>query len=489
MEAGAVQSRSFDRLREHSIGLPQVLFQSITHMAPGAAVAYSIYISVPFSRQALALSVLLALIACLCAATAIGQLAKLEPSAGGLYAYAARSLGPWAGFNVAWLFILFEPLVAPFLYLEFGWAMREVMSSEAGWHYTGQWWIWALLMTVIVFLLTYRDIRISTGAGVILGAFEIAVFGALALWMIFSNTGHLNLQPFNPNHAVGHWDGVFRGMVFAILAFIGFEAAAPLGEEAKHPRRTVPVAVVGSALLIGLFYVLASYAWVFGAGFNKFVDQATGADPWRNLGKVFWSTGWIVVFLAICNSIAANSNAAVNAATRVFYALARNRLAPPALGRTHPRFKTPYLAIVWMSVFAFVLSLLLGWKWGPLVGFAFIATLAVIVVVIVYILICLGCVWHYWTKRRAEFNWFLHFVLPIAGAVLFFFPLYYEYVKFPPTYPIKYANWVALGWIGVGLALTIILSMRAPDRLRDMERIYVEDETVAPQTAVAPETA
>ncbi|TML06021.1 MAG: APC family permease [Actinobacteria bacterium] len=277
MEAGAVRSpRSFDRLRTHSIGLPQVLFQSITHMAPAAAVAYSIYISVPFSKQALALSVLLALIACFCAATAIGQLAKLEPSAGGLYAYAARSLGPWAGFNVAWLFILFEPLVAPFLYLEFGWAMREVMSNEAGWHYTGQWWIWALLMTVIVFLLTYRDIRISTTAGVILGAFEILVFGGLAVWMIISNIGDLNLAPFNPNHAAGHWNGVIRGMVFGILAFIGFEAAAPLGEEARNPRRTVPFAVVGSAVAIGLFYILCSYAWVFGAGFDNFVNQATG---------------------------------------------------------------------------------------------------------------------------------------------------------------------------------------------------------------------
>jgi len=485
MEAARVPARTFDHLREHSIGLPQVLFQSITHMAPGAAVAYSIYISVPFSKQALALSVLLALIACLCAAVAIGQLARLEPSAGGLYAYAARSLGPPAGFIVAWLFILFEPLVAPFLYLEFGWAMREVMGSEAGWHYTGQWWIWATLMTVVVFLLTYRDIRLSTTVGVILGAFEIAVFAALAIWMLLSNTGDLNLAPFNPHHALGGWSGVFRGMVFAILAFIGFEAAAPLGEEARNPRRTVPIAVVGSALAIGLFYVLTSYAWVFGAGFDNFVTQATGADPWRNLGKVFWSTGWIVVFLAICNSIAANSNAAVNAATRVFYALARNRLAPRQLGRTHPRFKTPHVAILGMSAFALVLSFALGWKWGPLVGFALIATLAVIVVVIVYILICLGCIWHYWTKRRAEFNPLLHLVLPLAGAVLFFFPLYYEYVKFPPTYPIKYANWVAIGWVVVGLALTIWLWATAPDRLRDMERVYVEDETVAPEGASA----
>src|SRR5919204_4042947 len=409
MEAAGVPARTFDHLREHSIGLPQVLFQSITHMAPGAAVAYSIYISVPFSKQALALTVLLARIVCLCAAVAIGKLARLEPSAGGLYPYAARSLGPPAGFIVAWLFILFEPLVAPFLYLEFGWAMREVMGSEAGWHYTGQWWIWATLMTVIVFLLTYRDIRLSTTAGVILGAFEIVVFAALSIWMLLSNTGKLNGAPFNPDHAVGHWSGVFRGMVFAILAFIGFEASAPLGEEAKHPRRTVPRAVVGSAIAIGIFYVLCSYAWVFGAGFDRFVDQATGADPWRNLGKVFWGTGWVVVFLAICNSIAANSNAAVNAAPRVFYALARNDLAPAPLGHTHPRFKTPHVAIIWMSLFAFVLSLILGWKWGPLIGFA-----------------------------------------------------------------LKYANWVAVAWIAAGVVLTIWLSLNRPDRLRDMERVYVE---------------
>ncbi len=247
----------------------------------------------------------------------------------------ARS-GRRAGFLVAWLFILFEPLVAPFLYLEFGWAMNEVFQTEVGWHYGGQWWIWVVLMTVIVFLLTYRDVRISTTAGVILGAFEIGIFAALAIWMLLSNAGDVNLQPFNPSHAAGEWSGVFKGMVFAILAFIGFEAAAPLGEEASDHAATIPRAVVGSAVLIGLFYILCSYAWVFGAGFDRFVDQATGADPWRDLGDVFWGTGWILVFLAICNSIAANSNAAVNAATRVFYALARNGLAPRPLGHTHP---------------------------------------------------------------------------------------------------------------------------------------------------------
>jgi amino acid transporter len=189
MAAGAQDStgggRRFDHLREHSIGLPQVLFQSITHMAPAAAVAYSIYISVPDARQALPLSVGLALIACLCAATAIGQLAKHLPSAGGLYTYSARSLGPWAGLLTAWLFVGFQPLVAPFLYLEFGWAMHDVFNTSVGWHWSGQWVVWVLLMAAIVFLLTYRDVRLSTTAGVILGAFEIGIFAALALWILY----------------------------------------------------------------------------------------------------------------------------------------------------------------------------------------------------------------------------------------------------------------------------------------------------------------
>ena len=429
------------------------------------------------------MSVGLALIACICAATAIGQLAKLYPSAGGMYTYAARSLGPGAGFLVAWLFILFEPLVAPFLYLEFGWAMNDVFQTEVGFHYDGQWWIWVALMTVIVFFLTYRDIRLSTTAGVILGTFEIAIFAGLSLWMLLSNPGDLNLQPFNPSHAVGDWGGVFKGMVFAILAFIGFEAAAPLGEEARHPRKTVPRAVVGSAIAIGLFYVFCAYAWVFGAGFDRFVEQATGADPWRNLGKVFWGTGWILVFLAICNSIVANSNAAVNAATRVFYSLARNGLAPRALGRTHPEFKTPNVAIIWMSAFAFVLALFFGWRWGPLTGFSMIATMAVPVVILVYMIVSIGCIRHYTGPARDQLKPFIHVVMPIVGMILFFFPLYYQFVKQPPDYPVRAANWVALAWAVAGVALTLWVTRTRPERLRDMERVYVDDEDVVAAAA------
>ena len=249
--AARAEAGSFDHLREESIGLPQVLFQSITHMAPGAAIAFSILISIQFAGPALPLSVLLALVGCTCVAVSIGQLAREMPSAGGLYTYVARPLGPQAGFMVGWAYLLFQPLVAPLLFLIFAWTTKDMVSADhhgLHWHYTGQWWIWILLAAGIVFFLTYRDIRLSTEAGVILGVFEISVFVALSLWMILSNTGRLTLQTFNPSHAAaGTYNGIFKGMVFAVLAFIGFESAAPLGEEARNPRWAVPRAVVLSA--------------------------------------------------------------------------------------------------------------------------------------------------------------------------------------------------------------------------------------------------
>jgi amino acid transporter len=479
MAAGTAEpERRFDHLREHSIGLPQVLFQSITHMAPAAAVAYSLLLSVFNAGPVLPLAVLLALVACLLAASSIGQLAREMPSAGGLYTYSARTLGPAAGFFVAWLFLLFEPLVAPFLFLEGGWAIRDVMQNEVGWHWTGQWWIWVLALAAIVFMLTYRDIRISANAGVLLGIFEIGVFAALAIWMLASNAEHLNLAAFNPDHSPSGYTGVFKGMVFAILAFIGFEASAPLGEEAKNPRRTIPLAVVGSCFAIGLFYLLASYAWVYGAGFNDFLGEATkNPDPWRTLAKLFWAGGWVLVFVAIVNSIVANSNAGFNAATRVFYAMARNGAAPAPLARTHPQFKTPYVAIVVNTVIAIVLSIVLGWKWGPLNGFYMLATAATVVVILVYMLVMLGCAVYFW--RGGRFNPLLHGLFPLAGIVLFAFPLFYQFHPIPPA-PLNYAVWWAVGWVALGIVVTWIMWRTRRQALLNAQLIYVPDEEPGP---------
>jgi amino acid transporter len=403
------------------------------------------------------------------------------PSAGGLYTYVSRALGPRAGFFTGWCFLLFEPLVAPLLFLIFAWATEDVVKNEIGWDIGWAWWV--LVAAAIVFFLTYRDVRLSTRAGVVLGAIEISIFAALAIWMLVSNWDTLTLQAFNPENrnpdASSDFSGVFKGMIFAVLAFIGFEAAAPLGEEAKNPRRTIPRAVVWSAVLVGTFYVLCSYAWVYGAGFDNFLTQATeNADPWRALGKVFWSTGWILVFFAILNSAIANANAGVNAATRVLYAMARNGAMPHQLARTHPVHRTPHVAIILDVVGGAIVALLLGWKWGPLLAFATIATAITVVVILIYIAVCIGTVVFYLRERRSEFNVFLHLIFPVLGAVAFVFPLYYQFKDWPDN-PLGYGNWVALVWVAVGIVLTIWVSIARPSALEQGGRVFVEDETAS----------
>ena len=69
--------------------------------------------------------------------------------------------------------------------------------------------------------------------------------------------------------------------------------------------------------------------------------------------------------------------------------------------------------------------------------------------------------------------------------MLFFFPLYYQFYKVPPTYPVKYANWVAIAWTVLGVLVTLWIVRTRPQRLSDMERVYVEDEPVTPETLPA----
>ncbi len=412
-------------LAHEAIGLREVLFQSITHMAPAAAVAFSIIVGAQFAGGALPLAVVLALVACLLVAVSIGQLAKHLPSAGGFYTYTARGLHPAFGFLVAWGYAFAEPFVAPLLYLIFGNVVGGVLSSEFGWSFETWWVISAVVAAVVVFVLGYLGVTISAGTGTVLGIFEIGVFLALALWLIVKAGNANTLAVFGTGQATVEgftgFSGIAAASIYTILAFIGFEAAAPLAEEAKDPRRTIRQAVIYSAPGIGVFYVITTYAATvfFGpdkmAGFAKFGN----GNPWDGLARQVWGVGWVVVFLAIANSAIANANVAANATTRTWYAMGRIRLLPSGFARVHPTRRSPYVAVTAQFVFALVVSLWLGKQYGPLTAFALIATIDTAIIITIYILVNLACMLFYARQRRSEFNLLLHGVVPVLGILAF----------------------------------------------------------------------
>jgi amino acid transporter len=117
-------------LRRNAIGLREVLFQSITDMAPGAAIAASIPAGVAFAGGSLPLAVVFALIACLFCASSIGLLAREMPSAGSLATYAARGLHPSVGFLVACGYVLVGFLIPPLVLLQLGFTTAATLNSE-----------------------------------------------------------------------------------------------------------------------------------------------------------------------------------------------------------------------------------------------------------------------------------------------------------------------------------------------------------------------
>ena len=309
------------QLERNAIGLTEVLFQSITFMAPAVATALSIGFATTFAGGITPLAVLFALIACLFSAYSMGQLGSRMSSAGGMYTWVSRGLGPFFGWLVAWVFTLAGPIVPAALYASFGFFGAAFITELTGFSADWLWLVLAVGCGLLVWALTYYGIKLSTRVGVILGVVEIGIFLVVSVLLIANAQQAANASVFIP--ADGNVIPALQGMVFCILAFVGFEAAAPMGEEAREPRRTIPRAVILSCVLIGLFYIFCYYAATVFFGPDKMLTDFIGANdgnPWGGMAEqVLPGIGSLLVTFAIVNSSLANANAGANASTRVIF--------------------------------------------------------------------------------------------------------------------------------------------------------------------------
>ncbi|HEY0755647.1 MAG TPA: APC family permease [Ktedonobacteraceae bacterium] len=460
-------------LRANTIGLMGVLFQSITTMAPASAVAFSLGAAIPFTGGALPLATLIALVVCILVAINIGSMARYLPSAGSYFTYVSRALGPQAGWMTGWLFNLAYLLIVPFQLLVLGPVADQFANNYLSIHFGANGWIvWAAVFAVVIFLLTYFGIRISANAGVILGCIEIAVFVVLSVWLIFAPGTHNTSAAFSPGSSPQGWQGVLVGMLFVFTAFAGFESSAPLAEESHNPRRTVPRAVLLSTILIGLFYILCSYAGVAGWNIDKLSGYLQDADPWFTLAGRIWGGVSLIVILTILNSALANSNAGINAITRTLYAMGRTRTLPPLLAHLN-RFKIPDVALFFSLLVAVVMTLVAGLLYGPFPGgFSFIGAILTFPILIVYIATSVSVCVFYWREHREEFNVLLHVIIPLIPALVLIGVIYEQVIAL--TAPSNLAVPIVIGWFVLGLIIVILLSLFAPAALARANRVYSE---------------
>jgi amino acid transporter len=477
-------------LRRDAIGLREVLFQSITDMAPGAAIAASIPFGVAYAGGALPLAVLFALIASLFTAWTISQLAKEIPAAGSLATYAARGIHPGAGFLVAWAYVMVGWLVAPLVLLQLGFTTAATLNTEFGWP-ANLWWPWSVAGMLIVFLVGYFGIRASARLGTILGIFEIGVFLVLAVFLVVHAGSHNTLSVFTTHYTpAGQYHGltgVIAGSVFTVLAFLGFESAAPLAEEARNPRRTVQVAVLLSTLLIGALYVFTTYAMdvAFGPGRFSTFTAGTGAASWVGVARGLYGLFWVFVFFAIINSTLANSNAGVNVASRTAFAMGRVHAFPPAFAQVSQRHRSPVLAITAGTAISIAVMLGLGFGYDPVTAFGMIATALVILLVGIYLVMNVACI-GYFARRSHGFNLISHLIVPVLGIAAFV-PAWLTGagVKAPGlsfitplSAPLSYMGPAAGIWMVIGVIYLAYLYTRHRQRIVDVGLIHIDADPV-----------
>ncbi len=483
-------------LRRDAIGLREVLFQSVTDMAPGAAIAASIPAGAAFAGGSLSLSVVFALIACLLCAWCVGELARELPAAGSMATYAARGIHSTLGFLVAWAYATVGMLIPPLVLLQLGFTVAATLHSELG-VTASLWWPWTILGALLVGAAGYFGIQVSARLGTILGAFEILVFLVLAVFFVVhagsANTGEVFTTHYTPKTYSGI-TGVIAGSVYTVLAFGGFEGAAPLAEEAKDPRRTIRRAVLLATLLIGLLYVFTTYAVTVVFGPSRFGGFLTsGASSWEGLARSLFGLFWFFVFLAIVNSTIANSNAGVNVATRTAYAMGRVRAFPSIFGIVSSRHRSPLVALAVTIAVTLGVTLGLGFGYGPTTAFAMVGAGLVILLVSVYIITDAACLAFF--LRGGRFRAVAHGVVPILG-ILAFIPAWltatgihvFSFIS-PLTPPISYMAYGIGGFMALGVVYLVLLWRHDRQRVIDVGIVHLDlpaGEDQEPSAADAP---
>jgi amino acid transporter len=455
---GEIESRSQTRgfrtdLLAGAVGLPGILMQGVATIAPSFAILASFVFTVSLAGIVTPLAYLLAGLVLLLMAITSSQLAKELPSAGGWYTWIARGLSPQAGFFAGWIFSIWLPPVAA---MASGFLAKTVLEPEIKAQYgvTIPWWLWVVAIVGFVTFLTYRGIAISERVLLITGALEIVIMVVLALWGLADpGPGGFSAEPLNPSH-FGDAPDPFLAVVFTIFAFSGWEATAPLAEESKNPRRYIVLGMIGSVIILAVYFVLVTWGYLVGIGVDRVnaIPDAS-AFPVFTLATRVWGDAWVILLFALLNSAIAVSIACFNGGTRTWYGMGRTGVLPKALADVSPTRKTPDKAIAveaGVCALAFLLMIIFSVE-DVFFTWALTITLGLI---IMYILANAAVIRYYLTIRREQFNPLLHIVLPIVASAAVGYVGYKSVVPLPAA-PAKYAPIVLCGWLLLGAALLV----------------------------------
>jgi amino acid transporter len=432
------------RLRAHALGFPPLLAQSVALISPTMTAVLIIALAFGDAGQGTWAAYLFGTIMLLFVVLGLNQFARRSATAGSMYAYTARGLGPAAGVLSGWSLVWSYWGIATAGLAGFAIFAQQFLNG-IGVHGSVSPYVFFLVSGFVCLTIAWKDIRISSLLTLALEAISVTIILALAGVVLFKHG-------LSVDSAQVQLKGVsLKGMDFAIVicifSLVGFESATTLGGEAKRPLRNVPRAVIWSLLITGAFMVFMSYVEVFAA---HHMGQSLGSfsTPLTEISAAYGVSFFKVpVALGAMVSFFSLSLSCLNAGARIIFPLAGHGFLPKQAHAVHPKNMTPHVALASYGAVILVIAMVLhATGTGPLTIFGDAGTLAAFGFLFAYFMITVAA--PFYLRKLGEIRG-RHVLVAVLAFVCLMVPTVGSFYP-APEWPINLFPYIFLAYMLVG---------------------------------------
>lgn len=472
-------------LKPNAMGLPSAFAMSVAFVSPTIGVVFISALLASVAGASAPFAFLLSTIAMACTAYALAQFAGRIPSAGLLYSAPAQSFGPATGMVVGVMLMVAYLVVSPLNTDLFGGFVSPILKSWTG--LSISWWVLLIFVNLLAAVLAWYSVHRSMQFDLVLLTGEVLIVGTILIAAIIHGgaTGQVP-HAFTPSLSPTGWHGISQAFVFTVFAFFGWESSTTVAEEVHLPRKVIPLTLVGSVVVSGIFLTFGVYAVTVGFGGAHIGALAGNTNPISTLaGRLISPWFQNLVDLAGISAITGVIIAIHNANFRLIYALGRDRVLPRAVTRTHSRHQTPHIAIISFTIFGIVSGLFFGALWGPVQAFGNLGYFSGLFIAIVYFMADFAIVGFMWRKHRDEYSWFKHFIVPMVGGLVMVYALYKSVVPLP-TGVLRPMPFILLGITIASIVLVLILKQVNPRLIETFGKtVFVDAAKARPEAMLA----
>jgi amino acid transporter len=475
--------KTHTRLRTNALNFWEVLAQAVALISPSMTAALIVPLMFGTAGTAGWLCYLFGTIMLLFVAFSLNEFSKRYTSAGSMYEYTVKGLGPKTGGLSGWCLIWAYMFIGIAGVTGFTHFATKLLALTGASGYLSHPWITLFAICVLAaWFLAYNSIQFSTILMLIFEGVSVALIVMLAI-LALGKTGFVDTAQWHPGAGHGLKD-IGLGVVVAIFSLVGFECATAFGEEARNPLKTIPRAVIASLLLTGAFFVFITYVETHALAKNMpTLDQldAPLTTLSANLGVkwmgVLISIGAMVSFFALALSC-------MNAGARVLFTMGRYGIFPIAIGSTHTKNLTPHVAISLFAAIQFLIptSFLLlsysafhGWQMVPFDAFNDAGLFGAMGFCGAYVLISLAT--PFYLKKIGELK-ARHIAIAVIALALLLVPI--VGTVYPvPSYPMNYFPYIFLAYVVAGIILVSVRS-RSLMEMDGIRKVLEETAMSAP---------